>query len=172
VAARVIWLNGPFGVGKTATADALCSLRSDLRIFDPEQVGFMLRANLKDQSIGDFQDWAAWRRLVPATAQELISQTGQSLVAPQTVLSEDYWREITAPLEHANIEIVHVLLDCAADILVERISTTEEAVKWRLNHVEQYQEAAETWLRVHADMVVEVTATSAHDAARVIAASL
>ena len=39
----IIWLNGTFGAGKTATAKEQLPLVPDTRLFDPETVGYMLR---------------------------------------------------------------------------------------------------------------------------------
>jgi hypothetical protein len=60
----IIWLNGTFGAGKTTTAAELVTLIPDSRLFDPEDVGYMLRSNLADRWPGDFQHWPAWRSLV------------------------------------------------------------------------------------------------------------
>ncbi len=60
------------------------------RIFDAETVGYMLRANLEDHDTTDFQHWPAWRALVVATAVELMRQTGENLIVPQTVLDQGY----------------------------------------------------------------------------------
>jgi hypothetical protein len=50
----------------------------------------MLRANLADHPVCDFQHWPPWRPLVVATATELARYTGEHLIAAQTVLSRDY----------------------------------------------------------------------------------
>lgn len=65
----IVWLNGPFGVGKTTTAE-LVTERSGWRLFDPEHVGYLLAGNLQDLGHDDFQD-----------------------------LVEDYWRELATNLE-------------------------------------------------------------------------
>lgn len=44
----ILWLNGPFGVGKTTTANAIRQQEPIWRLFDPEGVGYMLRASLGD----------------------------------------------------------------------------------------------------------------------------
>jgi adenylylsulfate kinase-like enzyme len=36
----IIWLNGPFGGGKTTTASELHTLLPSSRLFDPEMVGY------------------------------------------------------------------------------------------------------------------------------------
>jgi adenylylsulfate kinase-like enzyme len=38
----IIWMNGTFGVGKTTTAGHLVAKSDRLRLFDPEEVGYLL----------------------------------------------------------------------------------------------------------------------------------
>jgi adenylylsulfate kinase-like enzyme len=74
----IVWLNGTVGCGKTTiTAAELRSLIQSSRLFDPETVGSMLRPNLSDHPVCDFQHWLPWRRLVVATVMELARFTGQ-----------------------------------------------------------------------------------------------
>jgi hypothetical protein len=91
----IIWLNGTFGAGKTTTASLLTEESQRLCLFDPESVGYMLRPNLPDYPVTDFRHWDLWRVLTPIVADELIGFSGQSLVAPQTVLEENYWGNCT-----------------------------------------------------------------------------
>ena len=59
----IIWLNGCFGVGKTATANRLYDLIENSHIYDPEQVGAFLWDNFPPplKYKGDFQDIELWR---------------------------------------------------------------------------------------------------------------
>jgi len=50
----IVWLNGTFGCGKTATAVELQSLIPSSRLFDPETVEYMLRPNLAGHPVSDF----------------------------------------------------------------------------------------------------------------------
>jgi predicted kinase len=165
----VLWLNGTFGVGKTTTATALARLRTDLRIFDPEEVGFMLRSNLTDHPVEDFQDWPAWRALVAVTAVELILQTGHGLITPQTVLTELYWQELTDRLSENDVTVFHVLLDADESALRQRITTSAEALEWRLDHIPRYVTARAEWLADRADLVLDMSQLRPEDAARTIA---
>lgn len=164
----IIWLNGTFGAGKTTTADILVGLLPGFRIFDPETVGYMLRPNLEDEPVADFQHWAAWRPLVVATARELIVQTGMDLVAPQTVLDPTYMTEILGGLKQAGEEVLHVLLDCDLDVLRGRIAASPEATEWRLSHLAPYA-AARPWMLASADLVMDTTAMAPHEVAATIA---
>jgi hypothetical protein len=60
----------PFGVGKTSAAQRIVALDDQWRLFDPEWVGYMLRANLAGIQPADFQDIEAWRTLVPIVAKD------------------------------------------------------------------------------------------------------
>jgi chloramphenicol 3-O-phosphotransferase len=40
----IVWLNGAFGAGKTSTARELAGMLAGVRQFDPEWVGYMLKA--------------------------------------------------------------------------------------------------------------------------------
>jgi 2-phosphoglycerate kinase len=95
----IIWLNGTFGVGKTTTSAGLIEALPDSRIFDSEDVGDMLRPVLNSVPVVDFQEWTPWRGLVVETAAQVLDYVGGTLVIPQTVLVESYWREIRSGLE-------------------------------------------------------------------------
>jgi hypothetical protein len=122
-------------------------------------VGDFLRAALPDLTdVDDFQDWPAWRPLVAASLHEVATQTGQHLIAPQSVLNEDYFAEIVKCLAVAGHQTFHVVLDAPEAALRQRIQAVEEAQEWRLAHLPVYLEARE-WMVTRADLVVD---TSAH----------
>lgn len=162
----IIWVNGTFGVGKTTTVEQLQERIPGARVFDPETVGYMLRWNLEDRPVDDFQDWPSWRRLVIATAAELSRYTGEHLICPQTVLNADYLEEIHSGLQAAGLTVRHVLLDADESTLRAHIQASGEAVEWRLGHVSTYLQAR-PWLMAAADLTVDV---GAHDPAGVATA--
>lgn len=167
----IIWLNGTFGAGKTATAKELLPLVPGTRLFDPETVGYMLQPNLADRPVSDFQHWPPWRPLVVATAVELTRYTGQHLIAPQTLLTRSYLGEIAAGLRTARLTLFHVLLDADDDALRSRIEASDEARQWRLDHLGMYR-AARAWMREDADLVLDTAALRAAEAAHLIADAL
>jgi AAA domain-containing protein len=167
----IVWLNGAFGGGKTATALRLPALIPGSRLFDPETVGYMLRPNLADHAVSDFQHWPPWRPLVAATAAELARYTGEHLIAPQTVLVRDYLEEIFTGLRVAGLAVFHVLLDADEDVLRRRIHGSDEAQAWRLAHLAGYR-AARSWLSEAADLVVDTAALSPDEVANRVASAL
>jgi AAA domain len=167
----IIWLNGTFGVGKTSTADRLAALIPDGRVFDPETVGAMLRANLPDRPVPDFQDWPAWPPLVAAALIEITRMTGQNIVAPQTVLKREHLDQVLVPLRVAGLEVFQVLLDADEAVLRSRIEGGDDAMAWRLDHLDEYK-AARPWMVEMADLVVDTVARTPPQIARRILAGL
>ena len=167
----IIWVNGTFGAGKTTTGLQLARRLANARHFDPEQVGYLLMRTLEDHEFGDFQDLAPWRELVPVFAEKIARFTGQHLIAVQTVLREEYWRELTAGFERTPLDIFHVLLHVDSDVLAERIEADEAlavARQWRLDHISAY-EKARPWMESAADLVIDATRLPADEVAERIA---
>jgi hypothetical protein len=167
----IIWLNGTFGAGKTTTSGELVKFIPEARIFDAEQVGYMLQRVPGLPQLGDFQHWPPWRGLVVETACQVLDYVGGVLVIPQTVLVEQYWTEIRTGLEKAAIPVRHFLLHTDQDTLVHRIETdTVEsgARQWRLDHLSKYR-AALPWLSREAE-VVDTTGILPEQVAQIIAA--
>jgi len=155
----IIWLNGAFGAGKTTVGRLLSQRSPHLRLFDPESVGYMLRTNLRDHSVTDFRHWESWRVLTPIVADELIRFSGQSLVAPQTVLEEDIWDELVRGLADRGHEVLHVVLEAEEDAIRRRIEADllEVAAKaWRVQHLPRFADAR-PWLEKRADVIVDTT---------------
>ncbi|MET8653671.1 ATP-binding protein [Nocardia aurea] len=165
----IIWLNGAFGAGKTTTATELVTLVPGSRLFDTEQVGYMLRHVLADEVVRDFQDWAPWRGLVVAAATQILDHIGGVLVVAQSVLVEQYWCEIRAGLDTAGIAVRHYVLDAERGELVRRIGTdaADPASIWRHERLPDYA-AARAWHARHA-RVIDTTDRAAHDVATLIA---
>ncbi|MFJ4654838.1 AAA family ATPase [Nocardia sp. NPDC088792] len=139
----IVWLNGTFGAGKTTTAKELIALLPGSRLFDTEEVGVMLRHVLSTEPVRDFQDWQPWRGLVVAAATQILDYVGGILVVPQSVLVHQYWREIRAGLETADIPLRHFVLHADRDELLRRIETdsTMPNSTWRLEHLDDYDDA-------------------------------
>jgi chloramphenicol 3-O-phosphotransferase len=167
----IIWLNGTFGCGKTSTAAELHSLVLSSRVFDPETVGYMLRPNLADHPVSDFQHWPPWRPLVAATAAELAKFTGQHLIVPQTILVRAYLEQIFACLTDARLDVFHVVLDAGEEVLRQRIQGSAEAQAWRLDHLTAYR-SSRAWMIQAADLAVDTSRRTPDEIAAQIADAL
>jgi hypothetical protein len=116
----IIWINGPFGAGKTTLAKELHRRMPEAILFDPEHVGFILREWVPVPT-GDFQDLPSWRELVVETALSLRRHHAQTLLVPMTLINDDYAAEILGGLSERGEQILHVFLDLDAEVLRQRI---------------------------------------------------
>ncbi len=68
----IIFLNGPFGVGKTTTAQVLVERLPHAMVYDPEVMGSYLHYLLKTVDlVADFQEYVLWRTLTVEVARLL-----------------------------------------------------------------------------------------------------
>ncbi len=153
----ILWINGPFGVGKTTLANMICRRMPDAQFIDTERIGYLLRPVLDGpRPVKNFQDWPAWRALVVSYLGELHDELGGVLVVPQSVFVEEYWREISSGLADRGIPVRAITLDVERDELERRIRTDElerGAVAWRLEHIESYSRALSEWMRRATEVV-------------------
>lgn len=174
----IVFLNGAFGTGKSSVAGELLPLIPDCRLFDPEEVGFMLRTVLPEHR-GDFQDLSPWRTLVAETAAEVAAFTGQTLIAPMSILSADYAHEIFTALTGHGMHVCHILLHTDTPTLRARITghtlfpddpeLSADAARFRESRVGAYEKAHEEWLARDAHLVVDTTERTPGDAASLAA---
>ncbi|MBK3494694.1 AAA family ATPase [Viridibacillus sp. YIM B01967] len=123
----IILINGAFGVGKTSVSERLHKNLENSIVFDPEEVGFMLR-NILPNAIkeleapsGDFQDFILWRKLFVETARCFKEQYGKTLIVPMTIRNFEYFREITEGLNKIDKEVYHFCLTASKDTIHKRL---------------------------------------------------
>ncbi|MFI9768858.1 NUDIX domain-containing protein [Streptomyces sp. NPDC052415] len=175
----IVWINGPFGAGKTTTARELIELIPNSTLFDPEVIGGALPHLLPPKhlaEVGDFQDLPIWRRLVIDTAAALLAELGGTLVVPTTLLRQEYRDEIFGGLAARRIAVRHILLAPAETILRERIAHREvpegpdgelRTRQWAYDHIEPYRSALASWLTADAHLVDNGRLTPHRTAARI-----
>jgi adenylylsulfate kinase-like enzyme len=115
----IIWLNGGFGAGKTTLAEELHRRLRDAVVYDPEDVGLVLRKWIRAD--GDFQHLPSWRELVVTTALSLRRHHAQLLIVPMSLIRDAYRAEILGGLSEAGEEVLHVFLEADAGVLRQRL---------------------------------------------------
>ncbi|MHC0433785.1 NUDIX hydrolase [Streptomyces sp. O3] len=164
----IVWINGAFGAGKSATARELIELIPNSTLFDPEVIGAALPHLLPPKhldEVDDHQDLAIWRRLVVDTAAALLAEVSGVLVVPMTLLRQDYRDEIFGGLAARRIAVRHVLLSPAETILRARVARRGTAPDEpdqrdepdergergeRDDHIQPYRAALGDWLAADA----------------------
>ncbi|MFB7495647.1 NUDIX domain-containing protein [Streptomyces sp. NPDC056161] len=176
----IVWINGAFGAGKTATARELIDLIPNSTLFDPEAIGGALAHLLPPKrlaEVGDFQDLPIWRRLVIDTAAAMLAELGGTLVVPMTLLRQEYRDEIFGGLAARRIAVRHLLLAPAETILRARIAGRHvppdlpdgelRMRQWAYDHIEPYRAALASWLAADAHPVDTSALTPYETAVRI-----
>jgi hypothetical protein len=117
----LIWLNGPFGGGKTQTAHELCRRLPGSVISDPEHAGFGLRRMLPKDLRGNFQDLHAWRAGVVEVLDLVLRKNNGPVIVPMTVLNPRYFDETVGRLREMNHEVRHFALLAHREVVLRRL---------------------------------------------------
>jgi gluconate kinase len=126
----IIWINGGFGAGKTTLAQELHQRLPAALVYDPEDVGLMLRKWMPSNS--DFQHLPSWRELVVATALSLRRNHADTLIVPMSLIRDGYRAEVLGGLTDAGEEILHVFLEVDPIVLRTRLNArvTRPGIDW------------------------------------------
>lgn len=106
----LVWINGPFGGGKTVTAHELHRRLPGSAVCDPEHVGFGMRRMLPAPLRGNFQDLPAWRHSVTELLRLTLADWDGPVIVPMTLVNRDYFEEIIGSLRDDGFPVHHVTL--------------------------------------------------------------
>ncbi|MFD9306006.1 AAA family ATPase [Streptomyces sp. NPDC060048] len=117
----IVWLNGPFGGGKTQTAYALHRRLPGSVVCDPEHVGFGLHRMLPPALRGDFQDLPAWRQGVFDVLDLAAREHPGAVIVPMTVTDADYFAETVGRLRERGHDVRHFALLAERETVLRRL---------------------------------------------------
>ena len=133
----IIFVNGPFGVGKTTTASLLVECIPHAMVYEVigSYVRYLLRAV---EQADDYQDHVLWRILTVDVASLLRETYGRSLVVPMAITRRDYYDVIMGGFREIDPELACFRLMASPEVLRARILASDdvEAREWRLSHME------------------------------------
>lgn len=120
-------INGPFGVGKTTVSNELLNEINNSMIFDPEEVGFMLRniipidIKLLEATAGDFQDLKMWKELTVIVAKLLVEKYKKHLIVPMTIRNVEYFQYIFEGFKRIDQDTFHFCLIAKKETIFKRL---------------------------------------------------
>lgn len=117
----LLWINGPFGGGKTQTAAELHRRLPGSVICDPEHVGFGLHRMMPAALRSDFQDLQAWRQGVYEVLDLAVSKHDGTVIVPMTVIEPGYFRETVGRLLDRGRDVRHFSLLADRDTVLRRL---------------------------------------------------
>ncbi|MBS5725025.1 MAG: AAA family ATPase [Clostridiales bacterium] len=140
----IILINGPFGVGKTSVATLLNESLEDYIIFDPEEVGGMLR-NIVTEDIlypkektDDFQDIILWKELTVLIAAKLMATYNTNLIIPMTIYKLEYFNYIISELRKIDCQVYHFCLLAQRQTIIDRLLERGEKIgSWPFEQIDK-----------------------------------
>ncbi|MFG2450473.1 AAA family ATPase [Streptomyces sp. NPDC048512] len=117
----LLWINGPFGGGKTQTAHEIRRRLPGSVICDPEHPGFGLRRMLPPELRGDFQDLASWRQGVVEVLDLTLGRHDGVVIAPMTVTDPRYFAETVGRLRELGHDVRHFTLLAERETVLGRL---------------------------------------------------
>jgi hypothetical protein len=170
----LLWINGPFGGGKTATACELNRRLPGSVVCDPEHVGFGMRRMLPTALRGNFQDLPAWRHSVVELLRLTLAGYDGPVIVPMTLVDSGYFREVIGSLREDGFAVRHFTL-LAEPATVRRrlgrrsLGTEVRRGSWAVEHLGEHLQrlgAPEFAAHIHTDrltvaQVADAVASSA-----------
>ena len=136
----ILFINGPFGVGKTSAARVLVEKIPNAMLYDPEVIGYLLKRTFgRYGKVEDFQDPELWRRLVVAVARVLRQLSARTLVIPMKVWRRASFDPVVAGLRRVDSDLGCFRLTASEPELARRIASDADdtgAYGWRVSHAE------------------------------------
>jgi adenylate kinase family enzyme len=123
----IIMINGAFGAGKTTVANKLLELIDNSMLYDPEEVGYMLRNIITDEvkkaeeKTDNFQDFELWKVLTVNVARLLKEKYQKNLIVPMTIINKEYFTYIYNGLKEIDDQTYHFCLMAKEETIYKRL---------------------------------------------------
>lgn len=117
----LLWINGPFGGGKTQTAHEIRRRLPGTIICDPEEVGYGLHRMTPRVLRADFQDHPAWRQGVYEVLDLVLTKHAGTVIAPMTIVEPRYFEETIGRLRKRGHEVRHFALLAERSTVLRRL---------------------------------------------------
>ncbi|MFK4145533.1 AAA family ATPase [Streptomyces sp. NPDC004065] len=117
----LLWINGPFGGGKTQTAHEIRRRLPGSVVCDPEHAGFGLHRMLPPDLRGDFQELASWRQAVVEVLDLTLTAHEGVVIAPMTVTDPRVFAETVGRLRELGHDVRHFTLLAERETVLRRL---------------------------------------------------
>ena len=133
----IIWLNGPYGVGKSTLAEQLQVRISPSFLFDAELVGDAVRENYPLQFFKEtYEEFPLWIQGCCQLLKELDTVYDGCIIVPMTLIRPQSAILIIDRLRSENVLVKHILLEADSETIRQRILTRgEEEDCWCMQQI-------------------------------------
>lgn len=135
----IVWINGPYGIGKSTVAKELHQMHSNSYIFDAESVGNAVRDNLPQKLFNGyiFENYDLWFEMIVKLLISINQSYQGDVYIPMTLVYQNSFHKIEEPLKEKGIQIKHILLQAKYETIHDRIlARGEEEGCWCMNHID------------------------------------
>jgi predicted acetyltransferase len=133
----IIWISGPYGVGKSTIAEAISAKLDNALIFDAEEVGNAVRGNYPDCPYGYiFEDYPLWGEFCCKLLKDVHEKFHKNIIVPMTLLREESY-SIISNLQQDGIDTKLIILEASYDTVHDRIlARGEKKGCWCMENIE------------------------------------
>lgn len=135
----IIWINGPYGVGKSSLAEKLHECNQHSFIFDAEAVGNAVRDNLPKELFNGyiFEGYPLWLDVCAGLLVDIADRYDGDVYVPMTLVFADSFEKIMRPLKERDVCVKHILLESSSQIIHDRILNRGEPEDcWCMRHID------------------------------------
>ncbi len=134
----ILFISGPYGVGKSAAADVLKE-RMNALVFDAEAVGNAVRDNYPDWPNGAvFEDYPLWADFCAALLRDLHIRYDRDILVPMTLMRPSSRVNLIERLHAEGIQTRLIVLTASYQAIHDRIlHRGEEEDCWCMRHIEE-----------------------------------
>lgn len=125
----ILWIDGPYGVGKSTLAEKLQERNPHSFIFDAEEVGNAVRDNRPESLFRGyiFEEYPMWFQMCAELLLDIVSQYDGDIYIPMTLTKKDSFEKIERKLTQNGIKIKHILLESSYRVVHDRILARGES---------------------------------------------
>ena len=138
----LVWINGPFGVGKTAVAFDLHRRLPASIVCDPEHLGIGLHRMLPPAMRTDYQDLKAWRSGTYEVLDIAARRHPGIVIVPMTLTDPGYFAQIVGRLRADGHDLRHFALLAESATIMRRLNrralgNARKRDQWAVGHLDQ-----------------------------------
>lgn len=147
----IIWISGPYGVGKSTLAEAMVDQMENALIFDAELVGDAVRSNYPDDPYGYiYEDYSLWSEFCCKLLTDVHNNFHKDILIPMTLLRSASYESIIRKLRDNGIETHLVVLEASYDSVHDRIlARGEEEGCWCMENIALAREGCSALPGIH-----------------------
>ena len=133
----IIWISGPYGVGKSTLAKHLADRVENACIFDAEEVGNAVRETYPEAPSGViFEDYPLWGEFCYQLLKDIHKTTGKNIIVPMTLIRKESYK-IIKKLRRAGIVTKLIVLEASYQTVHDRILMRgEKEGCWCMQNIE------------------------------------